>query len=279
MPAVAAETAEATTSATQLTEKELRQLQEVQVKINLKGLFKAWDWVTKKKPFEIYQTVTRKVEGKSKKLMVGNASALGMPIGIVLRNTSRAGHNLSTGRYGHLAQVVGGAAVLGGILGGIIAGGPVIAGALGLSGIASAVGYIAGGIAGTLLWKPVYTAATLAASTVGAAASAVFSTLISAPANLLVGLRRSKASLKGIKLTEEQLAAQQEAFDRRSPSAQYAREQEDNVRVGLSRISKAKKEQIYLDLKAEFEPAAAVQGAPAGQPAAKPATAPKGPTV
>jgi len=87
MPAVAAETAEATASATQLSEKELRKLQEVHVKINLKGLFRAWDWVTKKKPFEIYQTVTRKIEGKSKKLMVGNASALGMPIGIILRVT------------------------------------------------------------------------------------------------------------------------------------------------------------------------------------------------
>ena len=240
--------------AKQLTDKELKSLSEVHVAVNLKGFLTAWDYVFNKKPFALYQGVARRMEGFSKKMMTGNASIIGMPVGIIVRNTSRAAHNLSTGRYSHIAQAAGVLAAFAAVGAATFVAGPVIASAIGLGGFGTVVGYAAAAVAsGVVLNRPAYTAGTLTTSSVIAAGVAAFSTLIAAPANLLVAFRRSRASLKGVKLTEDQLLAQQAEFDRRSPAAEYERQQEEQVRYGLASLSPAKKEKIYLSLKAEFD--------------------------
>jgi len=262
------------TKPAQLTEQELDALREIHIAVNLKGLLNAWNYVTYKKPFSLYQGAARRVERLSKKMMTGNASVFGLPLGIILRNTSRAAHNLSDEQYHHVAHVAGGLAVAGAMAGAAFVAGPVIAGAIGAGLLGSVIGYGASAAASfVVLHRPVFTLGTLATSSVVAAGVAVFSTLVAAPANLLVGFRRSKASLKGIKLTEDQLVAREVAFDRRSPLANYEQRQEDFARQVFSQLPKEKKEQLYQTLKAEFEPAAA----PAKKPAA-PARKPKGPT-
>jgi hypothetical protein len=231
----------------QATNKQSNQFKEVRIPISLKGFFKAWDYVTRKKPISIFQTITRKIEGFSKKMMTGKTSFIGMPLGIILRNTSRAAHNLSDSKYGGVAEVAGGLAAIAAIAGATMVAGPIVAGALGIAGWMGLT--LAAPVAGLVLAEPVYTAGKLTASSIGGAGAFAFSTLISAPANLGVAYRRSKASFSGIDL-EKQLAADEAKFDSRSPSANYQRDVADKAASAFDQLDLEKQESM---LKGFFE--------------------------
>ncbi len=265
-----------------LTEKEFEGLREVKISNPLRALLTAFNYLTYKQPFKIYHAVARKMETASKKMMVGNASLIGMPLGIVLRNGARSAYNVSdqegdTG-YAWIGNAAGGLAVLGAVGASAFFGGPVIAAALGTGALATGAGYtIATAAAGLVLHRPVFTAGNIAVATVLAAAASVYSAVVLAPANLLVAFRRSKASFKGVKLTEDQLAQEAAAFDRSSPSARYERKKMDAVRDGLANLPREKKEQFYISLKQEFEPAAQVAAAQSKTAVPKAAGKPQGP--
>ncbi len=265
-----------------LSEKDLAGLQEVKVDINLRGIVNAFKYVTYKKPFEIYHGIARRVEGASKKMMVGNASLIGMPVGIVLRNTARSAYNISDRegrtRYSWIGNTAGGLAAMAAVGAATVFGGPIVAGMIGTGALVTGIGYAAtAAVSGILLPRPVFTAGNLAVSTALSAVVAGVSTVIAAPANLLVGYRRSKAAFKGYKMTEDQLAKQLAEFDRYSPTARYEAEAADDVRSGLSRLPHEKKFEFYTKLKEEFEGAAQPkQDAP--KPANKPQQGPQGPS-
>ncbi|MDE2336614.1 MAG: hypothetical protein KGL10_04825, partial [Alphaproteobacteria bacterium] len=151
-------------NAATLTEEELNRLREVKISINLRGLLRVFDYVTYKGPFKVYHAIARKVEGVSKRMMVGNASLVGMPVGIVLRNAARSAYNVSNRdgatKYAWIGNVAGGLAVVGAVGASALFGGPVVAAAIGTGWLATAAGYAtATAAAGILLHRPVFTAA------------------------------------------------------------------------------------------------------------------------
>ena len=265
------------TEAKQLTDKEIESLREVKVSLNIKGLVKGWKKLFYKAPFDAYQAVARKVEATSKKMMTGAASFVSFPLGIILRNTSRAAYKTSQySAYGFAPRTVGvlAAAAAGAAI--TWFGTPIIAGAIGLGILGTGLGGLAAATIGALSLTPVFSAATLATSTAIAAGAAAFSTAISAPLNLIVGLRRSKASLKGVKLTEDQIAAQVEAFDRKSPTVKYHSELTEQARYALANLPQAKRNELL----SEFN-AAQKKAAPATEtaPQQSKGTAPAAPAV
>jgi len=271
----------------ELTEKELDALREIHISVDLRGLIKAWNKLFYEAPFDAYKKIALKVEGVSRKMMTGNASVLGMPMGIVLRNTSRAAYHSAKGDTFYSSRIIGGVAAAAAIVASSLFGAPYIAAAAIAAGAfvgaplfaataVAAVGSFLGtigtfaamGVASMLLLPvPVFTAATLLSSTIVAGAVAAFSGLVAAPVNLLVAWRRSKASLQGVKLTEDDMEKLQTEFDRQSPNVRYQQDMVWTVTNGLDALPPAEKQKIYLSLQAEFGAAAAppVPAAPPSQ--------------
>lgn len=263
----------------QANDAQLDSLREVH--INWKGLILGWKKLTRDVPFSLHQKATRAIETKSRYLMTGSASLISMPIGLVLRNTSRAMNNSVEGKsFYSLAHVVGVLGSIGAIGLATMAAAPVIAAAV-PAGVMSAVGgwaayAVAGTVATTVLSMPAYTAATLIASTTLGTAVALFSATIAAPFNLPVAFRRSKASLDGIKLTDAQVTALEAEFDRESPTARYQRDLYRKTESNIFYLTDEQQKSIYLTLKDKFDAAAAAPAA--AQPAAPaPTIAPKTP--
>ncbi len=242
-----------------LTAAEIDSLREIHIPINLEGLRKGWNKIFYEWPFSLYQGATRGIEGYSRKLLTGKASLLSMPVGIILRNTSRAAHNSSEGRYLYTARIVGGVAAIGAVVGATMLGGPLLAGMLPavVSGFLGSVGtYIAAGAAAALVLPiPVFTAATLTTSTLVGGAIAALST-VPAVANLVVAARRSKFSAQGYKFSDEDVRALEERFDRESPSARYERKTLEQVTYGLSHLPENRRLEIFEGLKKDFAEAA-----------------------
>ncbi len=259
----------------QMTEKELNSLREIHININWRGFKKAWMKMFHDAPFSAYQNTARAVEGVSRKMMTGSGSLLGMPVGIVLRNTCRSMYNSSEGRYMNTSRAVGVIGAIAAVGFGAVAGAPLVAGVIG----AATMGFIgtwasylvAGLVSAAVLPIPAYTTATLTSSTLVGAAVAAFSLVVAAPVNLLVAYRRSRAAMKGMKLTEDQMEAIATEFDKDSPTVRYQREAYDSVRYGLQNITDSQRKEIYTSLKEEFDAAAAqqVQAQAAAAPASK----------
>lgn len=242
----------------QLTEEELKNLREIHIPINLAGLRKGWQKIFYEAPFSIYQGAMRWCEGVSKRLMTGNASLLSMPVGIIIRNATRAAHNSSEGKYLYGARIAGGLAAIGAVAAGTFFGGPMLAAALpAVAGVIGSIGtYAAAGIGSLLVaTTPAFTAGTLVTSSVLGIVIAGLST-VPAVANLVVAYKRSQAALKGHKLTEDQLQALEAEFDRESPSARYERQTLDQVNRGLRSLPEERRQEIFENLRADFEEAA-----------------------
>ena len=191
--------------------------------------------------------------------MTGTASLLGMPLGIILRNTSRAGYNSSKGKYLYTSRIIGGLAAAATVAAGTFFGAPFVAAALGAGFIGTWGAYVAAGAVSALLLPiPAFTVATLASSTLVAGVVAAFSTLIAAPVNLLVAFRRSKAGIKGHKLTEDEMENLQTEFDRRSPTVKYQQDLADTITESFSKLSSTKKTEVFASLHEQFG-AASVQ--------------------
>lgn len=244
----------------QMTAEEVKALGEIHISFDLKGIVKGWNKMFYEAPFAFYQKIMRGAEGVSKKMMTGNASLLSMPVGIIIRNTARAAHNSSEGRYFFGARIVGGLTAAAAVAAGTLFGGPLLAAALPavVSGFIGSVGsYIVAGAATALFGTtPAFTVGTLTASSLVGAAVAGLSTLIAAPVNLVVAYRRSKASMKGFKFTEKDLEDMEAEFDRESPSARYEREMLNSVHFGLRNLPADRRREVYETLKSDFAKAA-----------------------
>lgn len=246
-------------------EPNLEDLREIHIKISFGGLVKAYKKMFFEAPFHLYQRGTLKVENISKKMMTGKGSLLGLPMGIILRNTSRSMYLCSKGDgWYNLAHGVAGAITAVSAVGaGIYFGAPLMA-AYGLGAVASYVPVVAA--SALILPIPAFTAGSLMTSTLAGAAVALFSTLVAAPVNLLVGYKRTIAAFKGVKLTEEQMEGLRNEFDKDSIQKSYDREYINTVGKALWNMSPTAKAEVYMSLKQEFDAAAAA--AQAAQPAA-----------
>ena len=80
----------------ELTKNEIEAMREFHISIDWKGLTKAWKKIFYTTPFNLYEKAALKVEAASRKLMIGKAALL-MPVGIILRNTSRSMYKLAKG--------------------------------------------------------------------------------------------------------------------------------------------------------------------------------------
>lgn len=243
-----------------LTPEQIKSLQEIKIRINFRNIAKAWKWATYTAWFQGYQKAMRGLEGVSRKLMVGKGSVLSMPAGIVLRNTVRAAHNSSEGHYKNSIPFIGGLVALGAVVGATIFGGPLLAAALpsvfaGSIGAAAAYGVTGIGALMALPY-PVYTAATLTASTAVALVTGAVSLVIAAPPNALIGWRRTKLASQGYKFTEKDLEAANAEFDRESPTARYEQETFSAVKNGLARLPEDRRREVFDSLKVEFDKAA-----------------------
>lgn len=252
-----------TTAAKELSKKELDALREFHISLNWRGLKKAVRKVTYELPFAGFQNACLFVEGVSRKLTMNTKpSWWQLPVGITLRNTSRAMYNSSADRYWLLPRLVGGVLTAGAIIGFVglvaapaVAAGVVAAGAmagLNLATAGSAISIfglpvLAAGAAvttaaaattagflttlgalttfalvgipvATLAAYPVFTVATLAASTTIGAIIAPLSAVASL-LNIPAGIRRARAAKKGVELSPQQIDALQTEFDRESPFA------------------------------------------------------------
>lgn len=244
-----------------LTEDQLRSRKEIYISIDWKGLKDFYTKVCHDLPFKGYKAAFRKLEGVSKKLMTGSASLLGMPAGIIVRNTARAAHNSADGRYAHMPQLVGVAASLAGwYYAGVAAAGYLTAAmpatAAAITGTLGSWGML--GVVAATTWPvllPAFTVATLATASVIGTAVAAVSTL-PALLNGVVAFRRSQDSLKGIKYTEDDLTSMAEEFDRDSPSAKYERSMVSTAKHALDSMSPASRATIFKSLKSEFDAAA-----------------------
>lgn len=243
-----------------LTPEQIKSLQEIKIRINVENIKKAWKWAFYEGPFSGYQKLMRGLEGVSRNMMVGKGSVLSMPAGIVLRNTVRAAHNSSEGKYLYSSRIIGGLVAAGAVVGTVLFGGPLLAAALPsvfAGSIGAAAAYGVAGIGALLaLPHPVFTAATLATSSVVAAVTGAVSLFIAAPPNALIGWRRTKLASQGYKFTEKDLEAANAEFDRESPSARYEQETFSEVKSGLRNLPEDRRREVYEGLKAEFDKAA-----------------------
>ncbi|MDD9901528.1 MAG: hypothetical protein OXT65_11150 [Alphaproteobacteria bacterium] len=181
-----------------------------------------------------------------------------MPTGIILRNSTRAAHNSSDGRYAHSSQAMGvvGAGAAWWMLGGLVASKlgaiPLIAGTVGKWGAIAGAAILTSPVT-----IPAFTASLLASATIVGTVAAAAST-IPAIANLPPAVMRTIDRLRGIKYTPEELKEIEIAFDRNSPSAKYERDQLTEVQYAVRNLSNDNRRTVYQSLKKEFDKATTV---------------------
>jgi hypothetical protein len=168
--ATEAQAPEATAVKPQVSKTELKGMQEFHIDISWAGIKKAVRKALYEGPFELYQDACIGVEKLSRKMMTGKASLLGMPVGIILRNTARAMHNSSRDSYFLAPRFVGGLLTAGAViaLGGLLLA-PFAAMGIAAAGALFGVSLVTGGAAVTLFGLPVIAAG--AAVTTAAAAA------------------------------------------------------------------------------------------------------------
>jgi len=238
----------------ELTQDELEGLREYHISIDWKGITKAWKKVFYIAPFNLYKKSALKMEVASKKLMTGKAALL-MPLGIVLRNTGRSMYRLAEGdgAFYYGARIIGGLSVIAAVAGVAYAAGPLLAATTTGAYIGSIASHIAVGAAAlTALTHPVFTVATLTASTIASAAVAVFSTVVAAPLNFKAAYNRFKAAKNGIELTEDQIKNLETAFDKESPILKLERNQVKKVISIVRGMEDSGKIQVLDGLKSDF---------------------------
>lgn len=264
--AVAAEETKAKKGPRQLTEKELEARREVPWMLIPKTIWNALVKYTFEKPLQGVQWVGRKIDdaGRSKKLRSGIQAVLGLPVGIVLRNTGRAMYHMANGDYAktHMVGAVVGAAA------GWWAAGVALAGSLGVtsvaavtsggivSGLASA-GIIAASAAAT--FPLVVPAAMIGAVALTGVVTAVTAGLSLFPAlvpNALVGFLRSKDAVQGIKVEDYDGPKEKKALDYDSIREIEERKLYNDVRWQVGSLNDEHQKDIYETLAKKFAVAA-----------------------
>ncbi|GEM_PF-2317598 len=227
---------------------------EVIVPISLKGLYDGYERITYRAPKDAFQWVARQADNLSNTMTTGVAAALTMPAGIILRNSARAMHEASDGKYLQIAHVGGVAGALGGWW---VAGSAALATLTTTFGVASTVGSvgatIAAAVVSSVVIVPAFTVGLLGASLALGGIVAAVST-VPAVVNLPVALRRSVDAIKGIKLDRKELDA---VFEKNSLETRDQNRRFTQASSAIYRLNDDNKRKLYEDLKASFEDAAA----------------------
>ncbi len=266
-------------SATQNAPRDIEKLKEVEIEINLKGLWKGFRKICFDAPVDGFQWITRKTDGLSKRMMTGFGAVVTMPLGIMVRNGSTVAHDAtdfeSDADSGGFSRFLSGASGIAAGLGGAYYGGMGVYGSMvsGL-GLTSAIGQgaamIVGAVSAAFVAIPVATAGLLVASTTLGVLALTLSA-VPAVANIPKGWSRTVARFKGNKINEAELQAE---LAKNSVSSRHERNVLRDANYAIDRLNKAQQKQILADLKEKFEPAAkrkaaAVTGAEV-TPSAKP---------
>ncbi len=272
------ETAEATAAAPVakkgprvLTEKELEARREVPWMLIPKTI---WDFTVKygyEKPLKGVQWLGRKVDdiGRSPILRSGYQAILGLPVGIIIRNTGRSMYHMSNGDYARSHW-------LGNVAGGIAGYGAAVVGLAGLGGVTSVAGIASGGLLATAGHVLVVAAAAAVAipvipvaAMVGAVALTAVVTAVTAgfsifPAiipNSLVGALRTKDAFQGIKGVDYDGAKEKKKLDYDSIREIEERKMYSDVSWKVSSLNEAHQKEIFDRLSERFGKAAAKDAA------------------
>ncbi len=260
----------------QLTEKELEARKEIVIPIKPKELWNAYTKYIFEKPLQGLTWLAQKLDNVSvsKKLRSGPLAFLGMPAGIIGRNTSRAVSHLANGKYLHTAQWLGGGAAA---LASWYVAGSALAATLGNTAVAAIGGKIAVTAIAAAVTVPVMVpAAMIGVAGFSLAVGAVIAAISLAPAalNLITGTRRSIDYAQGIRGVDYDGAKEKKEIDYNSLRAIEERKTYQEVKYNLGSLSDEHQKDIYEGLAQRFAKAAAKaaeqdDAAPVALPAAK----------
>lgn len=275
----------------QLTEKELQARREVPWMLIPKTI---WDFTVKygyEKPLEGVQKLGRLIDdiGRSPKMRSGYQAVLGLPVGIIVRNTGRSMYHMANGDYAKSHW-------LGNVAGGIAGYGAAVVGLAGLAGVHSVAGIASGGLLATAGHVVAVAAAAAVAipvipvaAMVGAVALTAVVTTVTAglsvfPAlvpNAVVGFLRTKDRIQGITGVDYDGEKEKKKLDYDSIREIEERKLYSDVSWKVSSLNEEHQKEIYDRLSQRFgkaaEKPAAQDDAQVAQAAAKPAS--KGVTV
>lgn len=241
---------------------------EVIIPINLRGLVKGLKKICYEQPVALVNAVAEKADAASLRMMSGRAAIVTMPLGIILRNTSRTVIGSTSERkqewWGTFSYVAG---FIGGASGWYLAG-KAVAASLGSTAVGATIGtwgsIALGAIAAAPVTLPAFGAAFLAGTAAAALTVAVLSA-IPAVANIGVAFTRTMDAWKGIAYDAEVLQPNTSVADR-----MRTRRNQQTIEA-FYRLPAQDIEKVYTDLSRSFQAAAAQQ-----QAADAPATKPKG---
>lgn len=243
-------------SSKKLEDSKIESRKEIVIPITLRGLAKGYSKIFHKAPLNLYQTITRKLDKWHQPMMTGMASILSMPLGIMIRNGSRAANRASKDDWNaaSLTGAVGAGAAW------WIAGKAAFAGITSYLGVAGTAGSIASGVAAAVVTAPVlapaFTAGILLGSTAIGAAAFTLST-IPAVVNLPVAAKRTMDRIKGYNYDQKEI---EEELTKDSLETKYQVSQYRKAQSIISYLDDENKKKIFVDLKKQFETAALDQG-------------------
>jgi hypothetical protein len=233
---------------------------EVPFKINLKGIYEAYQKIFFDAPVDCFDWLTRNTERLSKKMMSGFASVVTVPLGIMTRNAATVANQTINDKDKQFSWVGNLGAVAGAGAAWWVAGSTLFA----QMGLAASLGKIGGVVVATVLTAPVLAPAlaigVIAAGTAMGIGTFVISTL-PAVANLKIGLIRTLDSLRGIKYDKETMDALQESLNEDSISYNYDERRFHDARSSVRVLNQEAQEKIYIELKEKFDESAAKQTA------------------
>jgi len=254
-----------------LNQHQIESRKEIVIPITLKGLAQGYAKLAYEKPVNLYKWVATKIDSLAihKNMRNGHLAAVTLPLGIMLRNGTRAAHNLADGKYlKGVSQWLGGTVGAGGawfVAGKALAATltsnvPLLAtvgGKIATTAVAAAVSFP--------VVVPAFMVGTLAMATVIGVGITALSSL-PAVLNIKTGILRSFDRFKGIKGVNYDDPAAEAEITNNSLKSRRDRQQYSEVANGLRYLSEEGQKGIYESLKAKFD-AAANQNAPQQQPA------------
>ncbi|MDE1153136.1 MAG: hypothetical protein PW788_11420 [Micavibrio sp.] len=270
----------------QLSQHQIESRKEIVIPITLKGLAQGYAKLAYEKPVNLYKWVATKFDNLAihKNMRNGHLAAITLPLGIMLRNGTRAAHNLADGKYlKGVSQWLGGTVGAGGAW---FVAGKALAATLtsNVPLLATVGGKIATTAVAAALSFPVVVPAFMVGTLAMATAVGLGITALSAlPAvlNIKTGILRSLDRIKGIKGVNYDDPAAEAEITHNSLSSRRDRQQYSEVVNGLRYLSEEGQKGIYESLKGKFEKAAnqnapqqQQQPAPVAQAAAKTSSKP-----
>ena len=242
-----------------LTERQLESRKEIVIPIRPKELWNAYTKYVYEKPLEGLRWLATKVDDAavSKKLRTGFLAVVGMPAGIIGRNSSRATHQLAEGKYLHTAEWLGGGAAA---LSAWFVAGKALAGYLGHTAVATVGGHIATTAIGAAVTLPVVVPAAMvgvAAFSLAVGAGIAVLSLGPAALNLVTGGLRTLDRFKGIKGVDYDGPKEKKEIDYNSLRATAERKMYGEISWKVGNLSEEHQKDIYESLAKRFAKVAA----------------------